>query len=75
MESFLAEPWVEFLPAGYDTCRRYGQVAESLRRLGTQIPQNDIWVAAHSLETGADLLTFDSHFEHVPGLSLAEPPR
>jgi len=39
-----------------------------LRKAGTPIPSNDIWIAAHAVESGAELLSFDAHFAAVPGL-------
>jgi tRNA(fMet)-specific endonuclease VapC len=52
-----------------DTADRFGRVAASLRRKGTPIPSSDIWIAAHALETGSDLVSFDKHFAHVEGLA------
>jgi|GEM_PF-3842816 len=34
---------------------------------------NDIWIAATALETGALLVTYDSHFNNVPGLIILSP--
>ncbi|MFA5205661.1 MAG: PIN domain-containing protein [Lentisphaeria bacterium] len=34
------------------------------------MPINDVWLAAHCLETGAVLVTSDRHFEAVAGLRL-----
>ena len=34
------------------------------------IPLNDIWIAAHAIETGAKLVTYDKHFRHIAGLRL-----
>jgi predicted nucleic acid-binding protein len=31
-------------------------------------PTNDIWIAAHAIESGAELLSFDRHFEAIEGL-------
>ena len=70
LESFLREPFVDFVPVGKSTCNRFGQVATQLRRKGKPIPQNDVWIAAHALETGADLITADIHFKAINGLSL-----
>lgn len=72
LEHFLREPFVEFVPVGKRTCNRFGQIATQLRRKGKPIPQNDVWIAAHALETGADLVTEDTHFKYVNGLSLIE---
>ena len=70
LESFLASRVVTFLPITFTTADRFGIVAASLRRRGTPIPSNDIWIAAHALETGADLISFDAHFTNVEGLSF-----
>jgi tRNA(fMet)-specific endonuclease VapC len=40
------------------------------RRKGRPIPLNDVWIAAHCLDTGACLVSFDRHFEDVEGLLL-----
>lgn len=50
------------------TADRFGRIAASLRKHGTPILTNDIWIAAHAFETGAELLTFDRHFELISGL-------
>lgn len=39
----------------------------------TPIPTNDVWIAAHAMETGSDLISFDRHFAHVPGLAWVLP--
>ena len=33
------------------------------------IPSNDVWIAAHAMETGADLVSADRHFEAVDGIA------
>ncbi len=48
-------------------------MAAGLKRLGKPIPSNDIWIAAHTLETGAELVTLDAHFRHVAGLPIRTP--
>ena len=68
LEAFLDHPYVRPLPVTPTTAERFGRVAAALRRQGRPIPSNDIWIAAHALESGADLLTFDRHFEAVDGL-------
>ena len=70
LERFLAKPLVTFVPVTFETCSRFGAVAAELRRARTPIPVNDVWVAAHALQTGASLLTYDAHFERVAGLSM-----
>jgi len=50
------------------TADLYGQIKASLARQGTPIPQNDIWIAALSLEHQFPLATRDAHFLKVSGL-------
>lgn len=69
LQTFLGSPYVDFVPVSFETADRFGRIAGGLRRKGTPIPTNDIWVAAHAMETGAQLLSFDGHFRHVDGLA------
>lgn len=73
LEAFLDEPYVEFVPVTLDTADRFGRIAAALRRKGKPLPSNDIWIAAHAMETGADLVSFDGHFAHVDGLAWVRP--
>jgi len=73
LDAFLAEAYVEFRPVTWLTCERFALVAAQLRRAGTPLPTNDIWVAAHALETGAHLLSYDAHFGKVAGLIVIHP--
>lgn len=73
LRRFLDLPEVEFLPVTYTTADRFGRIFAALRRAGRPIPSNDIWIAAHALESGADLLSFDRHFDAVEGLAWTHP--
>ena len=68
LSEFLTEPFVRFVPVSADVARQYGRVYAGLRRAGTPIPANDMWIAAAAIDQGACLLTFDRDFEHVAGL-------
>jgi predicted nucleic acid-binding protein len=70
LDELLANPFVRFLDVTVTTADRFGRIASDLRRKGRPIPTNDIWIAAHAMETGADLVSFDRHFEAVDGLVL-----
>jgi tRNA(fMet)-specific endonuclease VapC len=72
-DAFLANAYVSFLPVGLVTADRFGRIAAGLRKKGTPLPTNDIWIAAHAMESGADLLSFDLHFGQVDGLSWIRP--
>ena len=69
LRSFLERPYVSFVPVGPVTADRYSRIMVSLRAKGRPIPTNDVWIAAHAMETGADLVSADRHFEHVDGIA------
>lgn len=71
LAEFLDEPFASTLPVSKSIARRYGQVFAALRRAGTPIPVNDIWIAAATLDCGGHLLTFDQHFGHVGALDVS----
>jgi len=68
LAEFLAESFVSTLPVTSAVARRYGQLFADLRRAGTPIPINDVWIAATAFDCGGHLLTFDSDFGHVASL-------
>jgi len=45
-----------------------GELIGVLRRAGTPVPANDVWIAAVTMGTAGNLVTFDSDFSRVPGL-------
>jgi tRNA(fMet)-specific endonuclease VapC len=73
LEGFLGKPTVEAWLPTLDTARIFGEVQDKLKRAGTPIPVNDIWIASSCIETGSVLVTFDRHFDAVPGLRLWLP--
>ena len=52
------------------TPKLYGRISAQLADAGTLIPQNDIWIAAISLQSGLPLAACDAHFGYVAGLRL-----
>ncbi len=72
--AFLDSPYVTFVPVSLVTADRYARITTSLRAKGRPIPSNDIWIAAHAMETGADLISSDRHFEEVDGLAWEHIP-
>jgi predicted nucleic acid-binding protein len=69
LEAFLSTPAVELLPMTLTTADRFSRIATALRRKGTAIPTNDIWIAAQAMEAGVELLSSDSDFAAVDGLA------
>lgn len=71
LAEFLDENFVSVVPVDAGVARRYGELFAELRRQGTPIPINDVWIAAATLEVGARLLTFDRDFERITRLERA----
>ena len=69
LQGFLASPHVSLLPVGQATAEHYSRIAAALRANGTPIPTNDVWIAAHAMETGARLVSADRHFDVVEGIA------
>ena len=55
------------------TADRFGRIAAALREKGRPIPTNDVWIAAHAMESGAELITYDRHFGFIDGLVWTRP--
>ena len=70
LREFLDMPRVGVLTVTETTADRYARICTLLRKKGSPIPSNDAWIAAHAMESGATLLTFDAHFKKVDGLAL-----
>jgi len=68
LNKFLAHPAVTIIELTEITADRYSRIAAQLRKQGTPIPSNDIWIAAQTMESGAELVTMDRHFEKINGL-------
>jgi tRNA(fMet)-specific endonuclease VapC len=69
------EDWlVEYLPkfrvlnVDEQTTTSYAVVRGELKRAGTPIPSNDIWIAALCRQHSLPVLSRDRHFDLVPGL-------
>jgi len=69
LEELLAQPRIELLSVTYTTADRFALIASSLRRRGRVLSNNDIWIAAHAMESGAELVSLDADFGHVEGLA------
>jgi len=68
LRSFLVQPTVRILLPARDTAEHYARLFVQLKRAGTPIPDNDLWIAALVLEHDLVLITRDRHFERVPQL-------
>lgn len=70
LEKFISKSTVSVLSATPETADVFGMIKDSLRKSGNPIPVNDVWIAAHAMETGSILVTYDGHFVVIPGLRL-----
>jgi hypothetical protein len=61
------------LNATIGAAEAYAQIGFDLRRRGTPIPENDIWIAAICIENDLPLWTDDAHFSNVSGLRFFTP--
>lgn len=69
---FLKKSTVHVLNVTQETAQCFGEIKDRLKKAGTPIPINDVWIAAQALETGSVLITYDAHFAKVQGLRLWE---
>lgn len=63
---FLDAPRVEILSCDDETTRHFAVLKLQLKRSGTPIPINDVWIAALVLQHGGVLFTRDSDFDRLP---------
>lgn len=68
LEKFTLKSSVSVIAVTEETADIYAQVVYLLKKQGTPIPTNDVWIAAHAIETGAKLISFDTHFSKIPGV-------
>jgi len=65
LKEFLDNPVVHELVIDRDVGQIYGEIVLALRRSGTPLPTNDVWIAAAAARSGAAVLTYDSHFASI----------
>jgi tRNA(fMet)-specific endonuclease VapC len=68
---FLSSPRVSVVYADEQTTHHYANVFAQLRRQGTPIPTNNVWIAAIVLQHDLALLTSDAHFSNLPQIARA----
>ncbi len=71
------EKWMEenmplwkVLDVSRRTAKHYGEVRSELKKAGTPIPENDVWIAALAREHDMPVLTRDAHFDKVAKLAV-----
>lgn len=71
LRRFLAKPTVSALLPRPETAEHYARLFVQLKRAGTPVPDNDLWIAAIVLEHDLTLITRDQHFQKIPQLLCA----
>jgi tRNA(fMet)-specific endonuclease VapC len=71
LNELLARPTVGVLLPSRETAEHYARIFVQLKRAGTPVPDNDLWIAALVLEHDLVLITRDRHFERIPQLVRA----
>ena len=71
LNRLLAKPTVGVLLPSRETAEHYARIFVQLRRAGTPVPDNDLWIAALVLEHDLVLITRDRHFERIPQVICA----
>ncbi len=65
-------PGFRILDITRETAEQYAGLRLELKRAGTPIPSNDLWIAALCREHGFPVLSRDRHFDRVRGLRRLE---
>jgi tRNA(fMet)-specific endonuclease VapC len=65
LQAFLAQPVVAVLDVDDEASSIFAELTVDLRRAGTPLPTNDVWIAALAVREGATVLTYDSHFDRI----------
>jgi tRNA(fMet)-specific endonuclease VapC len=68
LRRFLMKPNAGVLYADEQTTHHYGALYRQLRKQGTPIPTNDMWIAALVLQHSLVLCARDAHFDALPQL-------
>ncbi len=66
LQIFFSSSRVRFVDMTQETAERYALIVHFLRKAGTPIPTNDIWIAASAMEHGLRVVTTDLHYQKVP---------
>jgi tRNA(fMet)-specific endonuclease VapC len=71
LRKLLSKATVGVLLPDRETAEHYARLFVQLKRAGTPVPDNDLWIAALALQHDLLLITRDKHFESIPQLLRA----
>jgi predicted nucleic acid-binding protein len=68
LRKLLSKTTVGVLLPDRETAEHYARLFVQLKRAGTPVPDNDLWIAALALQHDLLLITRDKHFKNIPQL-------
>ena len=68
LRKLLSKTTVGVLLPDRETAEHYARLFVQLKRAGTPVPDNDLWIAALALQHDLVLITRDRHFKNIPQL-------
>jgi tRNA(fMet)-specific endonuclease VapC len=71
LANLLARETVAILFASRETTQHCARLFVQLKRARTPVPDNDLWIAAMTIEHDLALVTRDRHFDKLPQLLRA----
>ena len=76
LEQFLTSPRCMVPVIDEDTAHRYAAIHDYLRRQGTPVAANDLWIAASAAQHALTVVTLDGDFHQIPQVLVQkfEPP-
>ncbi len=72
LQKFLSSERVTVLYADAGTSHYYARIYADLRRRGTPVPTNDLWIGALAMQHGLPLYTKDAHFQKIESIDLIQ---
>jgi len=70
LNDFLKNETVKIIEVTHRTAKIFGSIKNELRLNAKMIPVNDIWSAAHAIETDSTLISYDKHFTNISNLKI-----
>ncbi len=70
LRNLLNRPSIKTIEITIKTSEFFALITSQLKKSGTPIPTNDIWIASCAMEHGLTLATRDAHFKKITNLLL-----